>query len=97
MGKQIKFGAVTVDVAVEDHTFSFRALTVRELEGLVAEYDGDDQEEILTAAIIVCGNTDGQLEGFTHEDFGEWPAQYFRKVQSAVAELNGLGKLTGGN
>jgi len=95
MGK-IQFGAVTTEVTVEEHTFQFRALTVRELEGLVQKHEKDG-EEVLTAAIIVCGNVDGSLDGYTHEDFGEWPASYFREVQSAVAELNGLGKLTGGN
>jgi len=97
MGKQrIEFGATEVEIQVEDHTFTFRALTVKEMEGLVAQHE-DDAEEVLTAAIIVEGNVDGQLEGYTAEDFGDWPAHYFRKVQRAVAELNGLGSIDGGN
>lgn len=94
--KRIDFGSTTAEVQVEDHTFRFRALTVRELEGLVTSHDGEP-EEALTAAIIVAGETEGKLEGFTAEDFQEWPASYFRKVQRAVAELNGLGSIDGGN
>lgn len=97
MGKNgIEFGATEVDVQVEDRTFKFRSLTVKELEGLVTEHDGDS-EEVLTAAIIEKGNTCGQLKGYTADDFGDWPAHYFRRVQKAVAELNGLGNIDGGN
>lgn len=95
MGK-IDFGDETTEVTVGSYTFEFRALTVREMEGLVKAHE-DDAEEVLTAAIIVEGNTDGQLDGMTADDFRDWPSPHFRKVQNAVAQLNGLGSTQGGN
>lgn len=95
MGK-LEFGSSTETVHVGEHTLEFRALTVREMESLVKQHE-KQPEEHLTAAIIVAGNTDGKLEGYTYEDFADWPSHYFRRVQSAVAELNGLGSIAGGN
>jgi len=94
--KKFTFGLKETTVVLEGNEFTFRALTVRELEGLVKSHE-DLPEEALTAALIVAGETSGLLEGYGEEDFGAWPAAHFRKVQSAVSELNGLGETGSGN
>lgn len=91
-----RFGLTEQTVELDGEEFTLRALKVRELEGLVAEY-GEDDERGLSAAIIRTSSTDGKLADVTADELGEWPMALYRKIQAVVQELNNLGELAKGN
>lgn len=96
MGQSSRFGAPTATVEVGGEEYAFRALKVRELEQLVNDYQEED-EQVLTAAIIATSSDDGKLADLTVDELREWPMVVMQRIQKVVQTLNGLGAPEGGN